>query len=159
LNHLILKPQPQTGAPTPHGFTLIEIMIVMFIISILMLIAIPVYTDYRVRTKVSEGIGIAGAVTTQVSEYRMTQNRFPTSNAEAGISPPADYHTKYVAMVTINSTPSAGSITITFNSTALPALGANNTIVFVPDFDGTRIDWDCRHGALEDTYRPANCRK
>ena len=51
-----------------QGFTLIELMIVVAIIGILAAIAIPAYQDYTIRAQVSEGLNLAGAAKSAVSE-------------------------------------------------------------------------------------------
>jgi type IV pilus assembly protein PilA len=62
-----------------QGFTLIELMIVVAIIGILAAIAIPAYQDYTKRARVTEGLSLASAAKTSVTEYYASNNIFPTS--------------------------------------------------------------------------------
>jgi type IV pilus assembly protein PilA len=53
--------------PASKGFTLIELMIVIAIIAIIITLALPVYSNYAMRAKVSEGLSVANAAVTAVS--------------------------------------------------------------------------------------------
>jgi len=133
-----------------QGFTLIELMIVVAIIGILAAIAIPAYQDYTVRAKVTEGLNVASAAKTAVSETFQSSGSFPTTNSGAGL--PATIASTYVTSVAVGT---AGAITITY---ANPSEIAAKTIILTPtDASGT-VTWTCTGGDVDDRYRPANCR-
>jgi type IV pilus assembly protein PilA len=134
-----------------QGFTLIELMIVVAIIGILAAVAIPAYQDYTVRAKVTEGLSLASAAKTSVSEFFATNGRLPGSNVSAGIASSESISGNSVDNVSVNS---GGSIVVDFSTQPI----AGDTIVLSPSTSGGRVSWDCAGGSLDPKYRPSSCR-
>jgi len=139
-----------------RGFTFMEILVALTIVSILAVIAVPMYLDYDVRAKVIEGFSIADPVKSLVSDYYMTMGIWPDSNPTAGAEDPASYKTDYVDSISVTAGGAGATITITYR---IPALGNNNTIILEPSNTATHsLLWNCTGGTVVNKYRPTICK-
>jgi type IV pilus assembly protein PilA len=113
-----------------QGFTLIELMIVVAIIGILASVALPAYSDFTVRARITEGVGMVApaklAIATDGSAAAADLARVVTTwngqNAGTGAN------SKYVNSIQMAAT---GEITVTYNKASV-GLANNETLVFAP---------------------------
>ena len=137
-----------------QGFTLIELMIVVAIIGILAAVAIPAYQDYTIRARVTEGLSLASAGKTAVSEYFASNGTLPGANTTAGMALSTSITGNNVRTVAVVS---GGDITVTFSGNPIDG----STLILHPETAAGGVTWNCKvaiGGDLEAKYRPSSCR-
>ncbi len=141
------------------GYTLLELMITLFILSILVMISLPMYLNYQTRSKITEGVNLFTGVKNNIVEHYYSTGSWPNSNTEAGAPSPNSFKTRYVESLEIKEVSGqGGSVVITYNSTAIVGIGSNNTLIFYPTGSNGRVIWQCDRGSLSQRLRPPNCR-
>jgi len=141
------------------GFTLVELMAVVAIVSVLATVALSAYTDYVIRSKVSEGMSFMAEAKTSVSEYYYTNKTLPTSNQQAGLPTIEDYNKHDFIRRLELTTATPGIITVTFK---LPGSSSDGKqLQMTPLTRDGLISWKClppEENGISRNRVPPNCR-
>jgi general secretion pathway protein G len=74
-----------------RGFSLVELVIVMFIFVLLAAVAIPMFGRYADRARTSKAIGDIGSISLAIERFRLKNNdRIPNSLSELDMPVPRD---------------------------------------------------------------------
>lgn len=160
-----------------RGFTFVELLIVVAIVSILAAIALPAYRDYELRAQVAEGEIFLGDAKTAVNEFYSRWGRMPADNSEAGLRMPEALRGKYVRSLAV----SGGVMVVEFDLGAdLPGKPLERTLTMRPWLNSKTtsapIIWSCgeqdpkasadyrvigdlAEDPLESKLLPTSCRK
>ena len=158
-----------------YGFTMIELMIVVAIISILAVISIPIYQTYSARAQFSEAMTLAAGIKQRISEVKTFQGQVPTGNGQTvnsrmGLPAPADISGEYVSAVEVLNENTApvdinkddannfpdGTILVEYKT--LSAFGSNRFAAISPTFLVGAIKWDCKSDTSKSQHIPAQFR-
>jgi type IV pilus assembly protein PilA len=125
-------------------------MIVVAIIGILAAIAIPAYQDYTIRSQLTEGLNLSGAVETGVAEYFANTGSFPSAMSLLGMT--SDPSGKYVSDVTVGDT----GIKITYGSQVNVAVAAPANVLYLNPTVSPNNDviWNCGYHLAVGTTPP-----
>jgi len=139
-----------------RGLTLLELLIALAILSILIVLALPAYTGYRLRANIAEGIGLALPLKYHALENYQIDGVFPEDNADIGLGDPSSYATAVVAGISLSA---GGVIRVEYS---LPELGGNRYLELAPCGSASgSVEWVCRSAqtsGVDPKYLPSSCR-
>jgi type IV pilus assembly protein PilE len=118
------------------GFTLIEAMVTVAIIGILAAIAVPSYSSYITRSRLTEGINNLADMRIRM-EQSYQDNRVYGATTVCGPAMPGTSDTKYFAITCTTATP-WNTFTLTATSRASVGLGAAGDYVYTINETNTK---------------------
>jgi len=159
------------STPTRHGFTLIELVVVMAIIAILALMAVPTFHDKYIREQVIEAMRLTDIAKGPIGVAWSTTKIFPDDNAAAGLPVADKVVSNYVKSLTVE----AGAIHVVFGNQANGALRGKTLSLrpaVIEDAPIVPVAWVCGFAAapekmtvmaanktdLPKSWLPVNCR-
>jgi len=154
-----------------HGFTMLEIAVVLAIIAILATIAVPSLQDHIIREQIVSAVPLADIAKAPIALSWATAQTLPADNTAAGLPPAEKIVNNYISAVSVNN----GAIDIIFgNSAGGPIQGKILTLrpAVVADVPIVPIAWVCGNANgpgqmtvmgenrtnIPANYLPSNCR-
>lgn len=135
-----------------HGFTLIEIMIVVAIVGILAMIAVPSYTDYLVRGKIPDATSNLATKRVQMEQFFQDNRTYVAAPACTGTdsttSQNFDFSCSAAATTTTYTLQAVGKGSMTGFTYTIDQNNAKATAAAPTGWTGSATCWVTKKGGI-----------
>jgi len=135
-----MKPLPRTASC--RGFTLVEMLVVLFIIGALMLASLPSGGHKIDQAGISESVNLIRIYQPQVELYYLSNGEFPEDNEAVGMPEPQSIAGNFLRAVHQQD----GALHLEMGNKIRPELQGKFLSlrpIFVPGVENTPISWIC----------------
>ena len=130
-----------------NGFTLLELLISIAIISIIVSIAVPSYQNYTRRARYSEIVQASAPYKLAVADcFHQTGDLSDCNNNQYGIPPLKNYSKGLIDIIEVQQ----GKITIT--PKPQQGISSDDTFILTPEIDDSQLHWLSSGGGVERGY-------
>ena len=151
-------PPPKKGLSGCLIAVLVCAVLAVPMIGILAAIAIPAYSDYTGRVKVSAAMTETTPLKVAIMEYAASHGTCPDDDTQDLAAPLQQVgHGQYVEAVHVG-TLEGGNCAFEITLRGLNARADGTTLLFEARGDDSPTEWDCTGGSLPALYRPPQCR-
>jgi type IV pilus assembly protein PilA len=126
----------------PNGFTMVEMMAVVAVITILAMMAVPSYLDKIVKAQIEAALPLSDLAKRSVSAYWSATQKMPADNAIAALPVADKIVGNYISAVTVSD----GVINMTFGNRASKSIAGKVLSIrpaVVDDAPVVPIAWVC----------------
>ena len=143
------------------GFTIIEMMMALVIMTILAIAAVPTYRTYITKTRLMEAFTMTSNIKVAMVEYYNTHGHFPETNADIGMKELP--HSQYIQELNIkkpinHNSDKVGYIEVTLKSMEQTLKTGQKMFLVATVENGGVIKWGC--GTIDSSlyeYMPYDC--